>query len=88
MTSISEKNALRLTQVTQCSLCDALCSNHRHCEFVRKLLLHLPYNIHSFQLIILLESHSNHDAKQYAPNTFIMCQSVTHFVGCFPREIL
>lgn len=35
------KDALRLTQVTQRSLGDALGSNDRHCEFVRKLLFHL-----------------------------------------------
>lgn len=48
------KYELRLTQVTQFSLCDALGSYYGYCKFVRKLLLHLQRNIQCIYFSILI----------------------------------
>lgn len=49
-----------LTQVAQRSLGDVLSSNYSHCEFVRKLLLHLQFEHSEFSLTSLLHEKKNH----------------------------
>lgn len=48
------QHELRLTQVTQCSLCDALGSYYCHRKFVRKLVLHLQSSIYCIQFSIII----------------------------------
>lgn len=51
-----------LTQVAQRSLGDVLSSNYSHCEFVRKLLLHLQFGHSEFSL-----TSSLHEKKSHQP---------------------
>lgn len=57
-----------LTQVAQRSLGDVLSSNYSHCEFVRKLLLHLQFGHWEFSLTSLLHEKKNNNHISHAEN--------------------
>lgn len=71
-----------LTQVAQRSLGDVLSSNYSHCEFVRKLLLHLQFEHSEFSLTSLLHEKKITSAMLRMKNEHIQMTQPSSWLHC------